>query len=1003
MASVRKDKVEVEVEINGKRAGQTLQELRNQTAQLSREIAHLSPGTEEFNKKAAELRAARARMAEVRQEVDGTSDGLSRMEKVGGKMKAAIVIAFAAVAASVVGFALKVKDIVVNAELVENKYRTVFGNAAGIVDDFARHNATKLGLTSNAFKQLASDTGDLLVPMGFTRQEAAEMSNESLKLAGALSQWSNGTRTTTEVNEILRKALLGERDGLKSLGISISEAEISTKLLERGQSKLTGTMLDQAKALATNELIMEKSKDAQNSFENGAGSLAQKLSVAKAQILQIAENLVAKLAPAVVDIVNWFGRLTGAYKGLGEQRYSEKLEAERVGVNALVRSITQQNEDNALRKKLIGELQAQYPAFLGNLDAEKVTNQQLSARLAEVNDEYRKKVLLATQDEIVKDVLEKQKTALQSMAGAQRTVNKGFMEMKQLGADVDLSAPLEKQFEQYKQFNEQFKNSGELLAKFPSSTEQQWAAAFAKIEGGITMLIGKTGEYEGSTRELAAETQNYDELVKNLAISMGDANALMNSGGDAAMDKAKKVAEAAEAEKKAADKAQKAREKALEDAKRAEEKFAQDMKTAAAAIQDLQIGLLEDPWEQKRAQLQLSTQRKIAALVGTPEQIKMQTALLNLELLKGLAEIRMAEDAEFDKLEEARAQKEQATLEKAMSQMQLSQRERELQLELEFSTRLDAESELETQLYEIRQQALNERLQLLAANGQLEGDLARQLEQEKLSNQIEFNKKSIAQEKKTAEMKKAVSENGIDWVNQAIDIGIEALGRDGEARKKNAAIAKAFTIGKIYVDVAQEIAGYMASPASVASAGSVGAILSALALARTAVAVAKVQNQQFERGSIIPGRSMGRFVAGIPEGPRHGHGGIRLTDGQTGRPIGEMEGGEPIMILSRNVYQNNRDVVDRLISSSLYQNGAPIFASGAVIAGPSGSTTSSPPQGQQGAAGSQALFEALLREVSGLRSDVASWQTVLKAVVSYSDLKEAEATDRRVRSDSRIG
>ena len=69
---------------------------------------------------------------------------------------------------------------------------------------------------------------------------------------------------------------------------------------------------------------------------------------------------------------------------------------------------------------------------------------------------------------------------------------------------------------------------------------------------------------------------------------------------------------------------------------------------------------------------------------------------------------------------------------------------------------------------------------------------------------------------------------------------------------------------------------------------------------------------------------------GVAQGPRHGQeygdSGISLTRRDTNEEIGEMEGDEPIMILSRNTYRNNGRLVDALIDSSLHQNGAPVKA-----------------------------------------------------------------------------
>jgi hypothetical protein len=75
---------------------------------------------------------------------------------------------------------------------------------------------------------------------------------------------------------------------------------------------------------------------------------------------------------------------------------------------------------------------------------------------------------------------------------------------------------------------------------------------------------------------------------------------------------------------------------------------------------------------------------------------------------------------------------------------------------------------------------------------------------------------------------------------------------------------------------------------------------------------------------------------GVPNGPGHGNtygqSGIALVRRDSGQEVGEMEGGEPIMILSRNTYRNNRPIIDKLLNSSLHRNGAPIMArSGAVF------------------------------------------------------------------------
>jgi hypothetical protein len=93
------------------------------------------------------------------------------------------------------------------------------------------------------------------------------------------------------------------------------------------------------------------------------------------------------------------------------------------------------------------------------------------------------------------------------------------------------------------------------------------------------------------------------------------------------------------------------------------------------------------------------------------------------------------------------------------------------------------------------------------------------------------------------------------------------------------------------------------------------AVLPVLALlaAQTFAAIDNINAQQpvFEKG-------------GIAQGGRHSDGGISMVDTKSGRKVGEMEGGEPYMILSRDTYKNNKGIVDSLLYTSMYNGGAPI-------------------------------------------------------------------------------
>lgn len=115
--------------------------------------------------------------------------------------------------------------------------------------------------------------------------------------------------------------------------------------------------------------------------------------------------------------------------------------------------------------------------------------------------------------------------------------------------------------------------------------------------------------------------------------------------------------------------------------------------------------------------------------------------------------------------------------------------------------------------------------------------------------------------------------------------------------------------------------------------GLIGVVASA---ALAAVQIGIIKSQQ------PPSMAKGGYIrnAGVPQGPQHGsaygQSGIALTRRDNGEEVGEMEGDEPIMILSRNTYKNNRVMINALLDSSLHKNGAPIHAARGTVFGNDG-------------------------------------------------------------------
>ena len=83
------------------------------------------------------------------------------------------------------------------------------------------------------------------------------------------------------------------------------------------------------------------------------------------------------------------------------------------------------------------------------------------------------------------------------------------------------------------------------------------------------------------------------------------------------------------------------------------------------------------------------------------------------------------------------------------------------------------------------------------------------------------------------------------------------------------------------------------------------------------------------------GSSPSYETGGVARGAKHKNGGISMIDSKTGNKVGEMEGGEPYMILSGKTYQNNKGLIDTLLHNSMFNDGASVqWASAASIPQP---------------------------------------------------------------------
>ena len=291
---------------------------------------------------------------------------------------------------------------------------TILGDDLGYVEKEAARLRKTMGLTNREFVANAASSADLLKPLGFTSKEAAELSVKMQELAGPLAEWSKGKYDAVQITEVLNGAMTGEMERLKGLGIIIRQDSDEYKNLVKSKQQEKNVSLDQAKALATLELMYNKSKDAQIAYAAGGNKL-----------FRMWEGLKA-------SVRGWKEAFVQAFDETVEERLTKQSRL----VNSLTVKLTDANSSEAERVEILKQLEIINPRIVEGLNAENISVQTLKTNLEKYNDEIAKTIALENLNQ--KERIQQAKLADKKVREAEARISLGDA-MMELDPDVALN------------------------------------------------------------------------------------------------------------------------------------------------------------------------------------------------------------------------------------------------------------------------------------------------------------------------------------------------------------------------------------------------------------------------------------------------------------------------------------------------------------------------------------------------------------------------------------
>lgn len=235
--------------------------------------------------------------------LDETAGKFGKVGKGLAKMAAPAALALGGIVAFGAGAVSAASDVQQSLGAVD----AVFGTNAKQIKAWADQSATAVGLSKNAYMELATVTGAQLKNMGLPMDQVTGKTNDLINMGADLAAQFGGT--TKDAVEAIGSAMRGETDPIERYGISIKQADIAAQQAAEGTSKLTGAAGKQAKTMALLHLMNKQSADSTGAFAREQDSAAHQAQVASAQYQDMQAALGVALLPAVTKVAAALGKM----------------------------------------------------------------------------------------------------------------------------------------------------------------------------------------------------------------------------------------------------------------------------------------------------------------------------------------------------------------------------------------------------------------------------------------------------------------------------------------------------------------------------------------------------------------------------------------------------------------------------------------------------------------------------------------------------------------------
>ena len=255
----------------------------------------------------------------------GLTKGLSTLKSAFSGLGRIIGSVFAV--STLINFGKEAIELASDLEEVQNVVQVAFGSMSSEVDKFAKNAMKQFGLSELNAKQYMGTFGAMSKSFGNSVSKAYEQAKALTSLTGDVASFYN--LTSEEAFTKLEGVYTGETEGLKALGVVMTQAALDEFALANGYGKVTKEMSEQEKVALRLAFVQKSLSSAAGDFVRTSDSWANQTKVLSLQFdnlkSAIGTGLIQILTPAIkmlnqlmevlVSIANKFSEITAKLFG----------------------------------------------------------------------------------------------------------------------------------------------------------------------------------------------------------------------------------------------------------------------------------------------------------------------------------------------------------------------------------------------------------------------------------------------------------------------------------------------------------------------------------------------------------------------------------------------------------------------------------------------------------------------------------------------------------------